>query len=103
MSYVELYLHNTFERGAVKMSREEIGRVQHYYSKISVAIIELSAPLIVGERITIVGPKTEFAQEIGSMQAEHRNITSAETGDFIGLKVIDKVREGDRVFRFVEA
>jgi len=72
------------------MSREEIGRVRHYYSKISVAII------------TIVGPKTEFTQEIGSMQVEHKNITSAQPGDLIGLKVIDKVREGDRVFRLVD-
>jgi len=46
--------------GVLAMSREEIGRVKHYYSKISVAIIELSAPLSVGENITIVGPKTEF-------------------------------------------
>ncbi|HOA35228.1 MAG TPA: translation elongation factor-like protein [Bacillota bacterium] len=84
------------------MSREEIGRVRHYYSKISVAIIELSAPVNVGERITIVGPKTEFTQEIGSMQVEHKNITSAQPGDLIGLKVIDKVREGDRVFRLVD-
>ena len=37
------------------------------------------------------------------MQVEHQNITSAKSGDLIGLKVIDKVREGDRVFRFAEA
>ena len=102
MAYVEQYLHNTLERGVLAMSREEIGRVRHYYSKISVAIIELSAPVNVGERITIVGPKTEFTQEIGSMQVEHKNITSAQPGDLIGLKVIDKVREGDRVFRLVD-
>jgi translation elongation factor EF-1alpha len=82
------------------MSREEVGRVKHYYSKISVAIIELSAPVNTGDRITIVGPKTEFDQEIGSMQVEHQNINAAQSGDLIGLKVIDKVREGDRVFRF---
>ncbi|MFY9411493.1 MAG: hypothetical protein WAQ11_01245 [Dethiobacteria bacterium] len=85
--------------GVLAMSREEIGRVKHYYSKISVAIIELSAPLSVGENITIVGPKTEFAQEVSSMQVEHQNITSAQSGDLVGLKVMEKVREGDRVFR----
>lgn len=84
------------------MSREEIGSVKHFYSKISVAIIELSAPLLVGEKVTIVGPKTEFIQEIGSMQVEHKNITSAQSGDLVGLKVRDKVREGDRVFRAEE-
>lgn len=81
------------------MSREEIGHIRHFYSKISVAIIELSAPLRVGERVTVVGPKTEFTQEIGSMQVEHQNITSAKSGDLVGLKVIEKVRDGDRVFR----
>lgn len=81
------------------MSREEIGAVKHYYSKISVAIIELSASLNVGEEVTIVGPKTEFTQKIGSMQVEHENITSAKSGDLVGLKVIEQVREGDRLFR----
>lgn len=84
------------------MSLEEIGRVKHYYSKISVAIIELSASVSVGERINIVGPKTEFDQRIDSMQVEHQNIDPAKSGDLIGLKVNDKVREGDRVFRFTE-
>ncbi len=84
------------------MSLEEIGRVKHYYSKISVAIIELSASVSVGERINIVGPKTEFDQRIDSMQVEHQNIDLAKSGDLIGLKVNDKVREGDRVFRFTE-
>lgn len=81
------------------MSREEIGQVKHFYSKISVAIIQLSAPLRVGEKVTIVGPKTEFTQEIGSMQVEHENITTADSGDLVGLKVTEKVRDGDRVFR----
>lgn len=81
------------------MSREEIGQVKHYYNKISVAIIELSASLNVGEEVTVVGPKTEFTQKIGSMQVEHENITSAKSGDLVGLKVIEKVREGDRIFR----
>ncbi len=81
------------------MSREEIGLVKHFYSKISVAIIQLSAPLRLGEKVTIMGPKTEFTQEIGSMQVEHEKITAADSGDLVGLKVTEKVRDGDRVFR----
>ena len=84
------------------MEREEIGRVTHFYSKISVAIIELTAPLKVGEWITIVGPKTEFEQAVKSLQVEHQNIEEAKPGDLVGLKVKDKVREGDRVFRLPE-
>lgn len=81
------------------MSREEIGLVKHFYSKISVAIIQLSAPLRLGEKVTIMGPKTEFTQEISSMQVEHEKITAADSGDLVGLKVTEKVRDGDRVFR----
>ncbi len=77
----------------------EIGRVTHYYSKISVAIIELSDSLQVGETIKIVGPKTEFEQNVKSMQVEHDDIDEAKPGDLVGLKVRDKAREGDAVFR----
>lgn len=84
------------------MEREEIGRVTHFYSKISVAIIELNATLKVGEWITIVGPKTEFEQAVKSLQVEHQNIEVAKPGDLVGLKVKEKVREGDRVFRLPE-
>lgn len=77
----------------------QIGRVIHYYSKISVAIIELSDDLKTGEQIKIVGPKTEFEQEVKSMQVEHQNIDAAKSGDQVGLKVKEKAREGDAVFR----
>ncbi len=81
------------------MEWEEIGRVNHYYSKISVAIIELSAALKVGERIKIAGPKTEVEQTVKSMQVDHRNIDEARPGDLVGLKVQDKVRQGDIVYK----
>lgn len=84
------------------MDREEIGQVAHYYSKIGVAIIELSGELVVGEKIAIVGPKTDVMQSAKSLQVEHQSIEKARVGDLVGLKVKDKVREGDRVFKFVE-
>jgi translation elongation factor EF-1alpha len=79
---------------------DQIGRVKHYYSKIAVAIIELSTGLQVGEQIKIVGPKTETEQTVKSMQVDHQNINEAKEGDLVGLKVRDKVREGDTVYKF---
>ena len=71
-----------------------VGKVTHYYSKISVAVIELTASLSVGDEISIEGETTNFTQPIESMQVMHKNIQEAKKGDAIGLKVKDKVREG---------
>ena len=78
---------------------EEVGRVTHYYSKIGVAVVELKAPLAKGDRIQIRGSTTNFEQTVESMQIEHKDIERAEAGQAIGLKVIDKVREGDIVYK----
>ena len=84
------------------MSEEltEVGRVTHFYPKISVAIVELKAPLSIGDRILIKGATTtNFEQIVESMQIEHKNIESAEAGQIIGLKVKDRVRENDKVYK----
>ncbi len=77
----------------------EVGRVTHFFSKISVAVVELKAPLAVGDRITIKGPTTDFEQVVDSMQIEHQNVEKAEAGQSIGLKVIQRVREKDVVYK----
>ena len=86
------------------MSEEElveVGRVTHFYPKISVAIVELKAPLNIGDKILIRGATTNFEQTVESMQIEHRNIEKAEAGQIIGLKVKERVRENDKVYRRV--
>ncbi len=75
-----------------------IGKIIHYYGNIGVGIIELSAELKVGEKIHIKGSTTDFEQPVDSMQIEHQNVDSAKAGDPVGLKVSDKVKEGDEVF-----
>ncbi len=80
---------------------EEIGKVTHYYPKISVAVIELKAPLSIGERILIRGATTNFEQVVESMQIEHKDVQKAEAGQSVGIKVKEKVRENDRVYRLV--
>ncbi len=79
-----------------------IGEVTHYYSQISVAVIQLSGDLKIGERISIIGHTTEFSQTVESMQVNHQAIDSASAGDEIALKVWDYVRRGDLVYREVE-
>lgn len=77
----------------------EIGRVTHFFTKISVAVIELTASISVGDKILIKGANTNFEQTIESMQIEHENVEHAEAGQSIGLKVKERAREGDVVYK----
>ena len=77
----------------------QVGHVTHYFSKISVAIVELTAPLAVGDRILVKGPATDFEQVVDSMQIEHNNIQRAEAGQSIGLKTAQHVKERDVVYK----
>ena len=76
-----------------------IGKVTHYFSKIGVAVIELSDVLQVGDTIRIAGGETDFTQKVESMQIEREEIKKAKSGDNVGLKVGQKVREGYKVYR----
>jgi len=77
----------------------EVGHVTHFFARISVAVVELSATLAVGDTILIKGPTTDFEQVVGSMQIEHENIQRAEAGQSIGLKTEQRVREEDIVYK----
>ncbi|MGB9622967.1 MAG: translation elongation factor-like protein [Candidatus Bathyarchaeia archaeon] len=77
----------------------EVGRVTHYYSKIGVAVIELKAPITKGDKILIKGSTTHLEQKVESMQIEHKDVERADAGQAIGLKVNDRVREGDVVYK----
>ena len=76
-----------------------VGKITHYFTKIGVAVIELSDKLSVGDEISIEGASTNFKQKITSMQIEHENINEAKAGDSIGMKVDERVREGDLVYK----
>jgi len=80
---------------------QEVGKVTHFFSKISVAVIELTATLSVGDRVRIRGPTTDFEQAVQSMQIEHENVKTAKAGQSIGLKVNERVREKDTVYKMV--
>ena len=76
-----------------------IGKVTHYFGNIGVAVIELSDTLKVGDTIRIVGGETDFTQAVESMEVEHQKVEEAKTGESIGLKVEQKVREGYKVYK----
>jgi translation initiation factor IF-2 len=81
------------------MTEQPVGVVTHYFGKPSVAGIEIvGGHLSIGDEILIAGHTTNFEQTIGSMQIEHEPVESAGPGDQVGIRVIDRVRVGDKVF-----
>lgn len=78
---------------------EEIGVITHYYGGLGVAAIKLSKTLNVGDKIKVKGATTEFKQTINSMQIDSKEVKSAKKGDEIGIKVKDRVRKNDKVFK----
>jgi putative protease len=77
----------------------EVGHITHFFSKISVAVLELTAPLSVGDHILVKGPATDFEQVVDSMQIEHKNIQRAEAGQSVGLKLAQQTKERDVVYK----
>lgn len=75
-----------------------IGEVTHYFGKIGVAIVKFNRQVKVGEMIHFRGAHTDFTQKIESMQYNHKNINQAKKGQEVGIKVEQKVREGDEVY-----
>ena len=84
------------------MPEVEIGVVSNFFAKPVVAGIDLNAPLKVGDRIHIKGHATDLELVVESMQIQNANVQEAKAGDAIGVKVPDRVRKGDRVYKIVE-
>lgn len=81
------------------MKEEKIGEVTHFFTNISVAVIELNGELSTGDEIHIKGSTTDFKQKINSMEVDEEKVEKAEAGQSIGIKVKDRVREEDEVYR----
>ncbi len=77
----------------------EIGFVTHFFAKINVAVVDLKLPLSVGDRISIKGPLTDFDQTVNSIQMDRKNITRAQAGQSIGLKLSQQAKEYDIVYK----
>ena len=75
-----------------------IGRVTHFFTNISVAVIELTDTLKAGDKVSIEGATTNIEQKVDSMQIHNKPVKEAKAGDAIGIKVKGRVREGDQVY-----
>ncbi len=84
---------------AAKTEEKLVGQITHYFSHLSVGIMDLTGgELKVGDTIHIKGKHTDFSQTVDSMQIEHQSVSRAEKGESVGIKVKEKVREHDQVF-----
>ena len=85
------------------MPEERIGIVKGYFAKIGVAGIDLEKTLRVGDRIHIKGHTTDLEETVASIQIEHAQVEEAKKGDQIGIKVTDRCRDGDVVYKITPA
>ena len=75
------------------------GEVEDYFAKIGVIALTLKVPLSIGDTIHVHGHTTEITQKVESMQIEHAPVQTAKKGDGIGIKINDRCRKGDTVYK----
>lgn len=84
------------------MPEEEVGKVSDFFAHPVVAGIELTGTLKVGDQIHIKGHTTDLEFTISSMQINNVDVNEAKAGDAIGVKVSDRVRRGDIVYKVTD-
>jgi selenocysteine-specific translation elongation factor len=84
------------------MTEKEVGTISDFFAHIVVAGIDLSGTLKVGDKVHIKGHTTDLEMDITSMQIDNKNVTEARKGQSIGVKVPDRVRPGDLVYKVTE-
>lgn len=82
------------------MSEVQVGRVTRYFGKVGVAAIEIhGGNLRIGDTICIRGKTTDFSQPVESMEVEHQSVETAVPGQLVGIKVRERAREDDVVYK----
>ena len=84
------------------MAEDIVGKVSDFFAHPVVAGVELTGPLKVGDTIRIKGHTTDLELVVDSMQINNVNVEQAKAGDSIGIKVTDRVRAGDSVYKITE-
>ena len=84
------------------MKEVEVGKVSAYFAKIGVAAVEISKAVKVGDKLHFKGHTTDFEQVAESLQVEHESLEEVKKGDSAGIKVKDRVRPHDTVYRIEE-
>jgi putative protease len=78
--------------------QKPIGVITHYYGGLGVAIVKFNKNVKTGERLHFKGHTTDFEETLKSMQYDHKEVQEAKKGQEIGIKVKEKVRDGDEVY-----
>ncbi len=84
------------------MPEEVIGKVSDFFAHPVVAGIELTGTLKVGDTIHIKGHTSDMELAVNSMQIDNVNVNEAKAGDSIGIKVSERVRRGDIVYKVTD-
>ncbi len=81
------------------MREEMIGTVSDFFAHPVAAGVELTGDLSVGDHIIIKGHTTDIEMTVNEIQIDHHDVSTAHAGDSVGIKVPDRVRKGDHVFK----
>jgi len=78
----------------------EVAHVKDYFTEVHVAALKIiDGNLKVGDVLHFKGHTTDLLQEVSSMQVDHHPVKRAKAGDVVGVKVLDRVREHDKVYK----
>jgi putative protease len=78
---------------------KEIGKITHWYDKISVAVVKLTGVLKKGDRIKIEKGAEKIEESVDSLQIDHQEVEKGKKGDEIAIKLSQKAKEGAIVYR----
>ncbi len=84
------------------MAEKEVGKVMDFFAHPVVAGIDITGTLKVGDKIHIQGHTTDIEMVIASMQIDNADVSEAKKGDSVGIKVPDRVRTGDTVYKVTD-
>ena len=84
------------------MPEAAVGKVDDFFARPVVAGIEMTGTLKVGDTIHILGHTTDIEMVVDSMQINNANVTEAKKGESVGIKVPDRVRRGDTVYKVTD-
>src|SRR2546426_2002833 len=99
---VATYLSRRTHASAMPLERKKVGEVFHFYTKIGVAAIRVTDDgIAIGDTVQIQGPSTNLEQTVDALQIEHAVVSRAGPGQEVGMKVRDRVREKDFVYKLI--
>ncbi len=81
------------------MSGIRVGTVTHFFDHLNVAVLQLTQQIRVGDTLHFLGHATDFKQDVSSLQIEHKPVNEAKPGEDVAIKVAQRVRPNDTVFK----